>query len=388
MKLKFRHFPIALALIVSCGSDDPETIPTPVPDPDPLPDTTVVADGFVRGADVSWYTEMAADGRRFYNADGEERTCPALMKELGMDAVRLRVWVHPQNKGCDYSDMADVVRKAAEADRHGLRVMIDFHYSDWWADPSRQEMPADWAGLSGQALLDTVYAHTYDVLYHLARAGVQPEWVQIGNETRNGMMHPQGQLWNNQGDIDGGWQRFVALYKAGYSAAKAVCPDAKVMPHLNHAYEDNQWWFDRFRAAGAAMDMIALSHYPQVDDASRTATDVNMLAVGRIRALSQRYGVPVMVSEIGVRASDPAAGATVLRDFMTRLASLNPNYLKEHPGTAGIDPSICAGIFYWEPQVYGGWKPSSYASYGWGAYDMGAFTDQGRPNAALRALMQ
>lgn len=385
MKILFRLSPVVLALIASCGSDDPDIISTP--DPAPLPDTTAVADSFVRGADVSWYTEMAADGRNFYNADGHERTCVALMKEIGMDAVRLRVWVRPQNKGCGYSDAADVVYKAVEARKAGLRVMVDFHYSDWWADPSRQEMPADWAGISQQALLDSVSVHTRSVLERLVAAGVIPEWIQIGNETRNGMLHPHGQLWNDRGDIEGGWQRFIALYKAGYEAAKSVCPAAKVMPHLNHAYEDNQWWFDRLRAGGARMDMIALSHYPQVDDTARSWSAVNMLAVDRIRSLSQRYGVPVMVSEIGVRASDPVAGATVLKDFLTRLASLTPSYAGAHPHTSGIDPAYCAGIFYWEPEVYGGWKPASYASYGWGPYDMGAFTDQGKPNAALRALL-
>lgn len=377
------------ALLVACGSDDTTSGGSNPPEPSPEDSVTQVeTTRMVRGADISWYTEMAADGMKFHNKNGEPRDCPALMKEIGMDAVRLRVWVNPENKGCDYSDMADVVKKAQAAQNEGLRIMIDFHYSDWWADPSRQETPQAWAGYDFDALKSAVHTHTTSTLEALKEAGVHPEWIQIGNETRNGMLHPQGQLWNNSGDITGGWQRFARLYAEGYAAAHAVFPEAKVMPHLNHAYEDNTWWFDKLKAQGAKFDMIALSHYPQVDDTSQTWSQLNTVAVQRIGTLVKRYGVPVMVSEIGVRSSDANLGATVLGDFLVRLKSLNPTYAAQHPKSDGIDPSQCAGVFYWEPEVYGGWKPSSYEGFGWSAYDMGAFTSEGKPNAALLKFVE
>ena len=378
-------FPLFAALFICCGSDDPAVDDTPQPEqPDVNPPAVTVSD-CVRGADVSWYTEMAADGKKFYTVDGRESDCMTLMQEIGMEAVRLRVWVQPENKGCHFSDCADVVRKAVAAKEAGLRVMIDFHYSDWWADPSRQETPAAWTDLDEAALLDSVGRHTTGVLTALRAAGVTPEWIQVGNETRNGMLHPTGQLWNNSGDIAGGWQRFVALYNAGYEAAKEVFPTAKVMPHLNHAYENNLWWFDKFKALGGKFDMIALSHYPQVDDNTKTWTEVNRLAVQQVNTLHLRYGVPVVISEVGVKAYDPATGAQVLADFLDGLHNLNAAYGN---GPRDIDPSICAGIFYWEPEVYGNWKPASYTDFGWGAYDMGAFTNAGQPNAALLELLK
>ena len=366
----------SLCCTSACGSDDngPETPPPPSTDPseDPsAPSAPEEVTAFVRGADISWYTEMKADGKKFYNKAGEARECPVLMKEIGMNAVRLRVWVKPQNKGCNYSDATDVTAKAKAAHEAGLNVMIDFHFSDWWADPSRQEMPADWEGLDLTALKAKVTEHVNSTLTAIKQAGVDVAWIQIGNETRNGMMHPTGQLWNESGDLPGGWQNFVALYKAGYEAAKAVYPQAYVMPHLNHAYEDNDWWMKRFKAAGGSFDMIALSHYPQADDDSQTWTQLNQSAVTHIKQLAATYGVPVMVSEFGVMQSNVTLGAYIASDFMTKVKALGP--------------MVCAGVFYWEPEVYGNWKPSSYNAYGWGPYTMGAFASDGKPSAILDA---
>lgn len=324
---------------------------------------------FVRGADISWYSEMAADGMKFYNSSAEERTCPALMKEIGMNAVRLRVWVKPSAKGCNYSDQADVVKKAAEAYAAGLNVMIDFHLSDWWADPSRQDMPSEWSTLTHDELVSAVSSHVSSVLSAIKHQGVSVAWVQIGNETRNGMMHPDGQWWDSNGDTSDGRTNFAELYNAGYDATKAIYPDALVMPHLNHAYEDNAWWFNQFKAAGGKMDMIALSHYPQSDDSSYSWSSLNSTAISRITSLASTFGVPVLVAEFGVKQSDITTGAKVAADFMSKAKAL---------GT-----SVCAGVFYWEPEVYNYWKPASYTTYGWGAYDMGAFTTDGQPSAIL-----
>lgn len=384
MKKTFLYLSLFVAAcgFAACGGgDDPEEIidPTPTPTPDPDPSDTTDPEresttAFVRGADISWYTEMAAAGRKFYNASGEERTCPALMKEIGMNAVRLRVWVNPQNKGCGYCDAADVAQKAAAAYKAGLNVMIDFHLSDWWADPSRQDMPADWANLSHEELKTKVAAHVTAVLEAVKTAGAEVTWVQVGNETRNGMMHPDGQWWDDNGDLTDGRKKFAELYNAGYDAAKAVFPDAKVMPHLNHAYEDNDWWFRQFKAAGGKMDMIALSHYPQEDDSSQTWNILNTSAITHIRLLAQEYGVPVLVTEFGVKQSNVTLGTQIASQFVNAMKQL---------GTG-----ICAGVFYWEPEVDGTWKPATYTTWGWNAYDMGAFTTDGKPTAILDSWKQ
>ena len=102
---------------------------------------------FARGADISWCTEMEADGKTFRNADGEERDIFVLMKELGMNAIRLRVWVNPQRFGYgQWCDKNDVLAKAKRAHAQGLDLLIDFHYIDFFADPGTKTMPLDWTG--------------------------------------------------------------------------------------------------------------------------------------------------------------------------------------------------------------------------------------------------
>lgn len=377
--LLFCSFFVALGM-TACGGDDelpmppkPETPETPQEPQEPQqpgnqePEATT---DFVRGADISWYTEMKADGKKFYSAEGTAMECPELMRSIGMNAIRLRVWVNPERKGVGaYSNAEDVLAKAKACHAAGLNLMIDFHFSDWWADPSRQDMPLDWQGLTQEELRTKVADHVRSVLSAIKQAGVPVAWVQVGNETRNGMIHPAGQLWNDKGDLKDGWKHFAELYMAGYQAAKAVYPDALVMPHLNHAYENNQWWFDKLKAAGGKMDMIALSHYPQADDDAQTWQALNQAAATQIAALQQRYGVPVMVAEFGVKVANESLAAQVAKDFMQRAHNLG----KE----------VCAGVFYWEPQVYGAWRPSWYVPLNWGAYDMGAFTAAGRPSSVL-----
>ena len=252
-----------------------------------------------------------------------------------------------------------------------MSVMIDFHYSDFFADPVRQDFPKDWAADTGDITktADKVRAHTGDVLGALKTAGVSPAWIQVGNETRNGMLWPLGQLWNSSGNINGGWGRFLQLYGAGYSAAKEVFPQAVVMPHIDNAYQDNAWWLDEFVNRSVKFDAIALSHYPQTND-KMTPEQMNTNALSRIRALIAKFGVPVYVSEVGVKVATESVSAAVLQSFMSGVRQI--------PG--------CKGVFYWEPEVYGSWKPAVYNSLGWGSYDMGAFLPDGRPSAIMDAF--
>lgn len=324
---------------------------------------------FVRGADVSWVSEMEKDGKTFKTATGIPTDLFKLLADIGLDAVRLRVWVNPTG---GWSGRDDCVALASRAVKAGLAVMVDFHYSDFFADPSTQTVPADWAPAGSDAVQMSVHVkeHTTEVLQALQKAGVYPAWIQIGNETRNGMIWPAGQLWNSSGNLPNGWANFTMLYNAGYNAAKKIFPEALVMPHLNNAYADNAWWFKTFRENGGKMDMIALSHYPQTGDSSWS--DMNSKAIANIRSLAGACGVKVMVSETGTKSSDFAEGARVLTDFMGRASAL----------------SECAGVFYWEPEVYGWWKPAVYASLGWNSYEMGAFKDDGSPSDAFMAFVR
>ena len=341
---------------------------------------------FAKGADVSWLSEMEAGGKTFKKKDGTTADCFEVLKDCGVNSIRLRVWVNPYKGWSGKEDMVKLAERAAKA---GMALMVDFHYSDFFCDPSRQTIPSAWAADASDVNKMCVHVkeHTTEVLEALKAVGVTPAWIQIGNETRNGMLWPIGQLWGNGA---GGKEKYADLYKAGYNAAKAVFPLAHVGPHVNNAYDDNDWWFKDRKDAGCKFDMICLSHYPQTH---KDPAACNSSAISRIKSLSSTYGVPVIISEVGVKiavGSSPYGGETeaaaVLTEFMTEVKKL--------PATT------CGGVFYWEPEIYDWWKPAVYgdanAMYQYtgkketwnNAYDMGAFLAGGKPSKIMDALCQ
>ncbi len=137
---------------------------------------------FAKGADVGWLPQMEATGYKFYDADGKEKDCLQLLKDRGMNSVRLRVWVNPnEDKASGHCSKDETVAMALRAQKMGMRVMINFHYSDSWADPAKQNKPAAWKNHGLPELLNGVYSHTVEVISALKNAGLTPEWVQVGN---------------------------------------------------------------------------------------------------------------------------------------------------------------------------------------------------------------
>ena len=369
---------LSVAALISACQQQPTD---PGTDPEPDPPVIVVTPDFARGADVSWLSEMENDNKTFKKADGTPADLFEVLKDCGINAIRLRVWVDPPG---GWSGKEDMVKLAVRAAKAGLALMVDFHYSDFFADPSRQTIPSAWASDKDdlEKMCSHVSAHTTQVLQALKDAGVKPAWIQIGNETRNGMLWTAGQLWTASGDIPDGRKHFARLYNAGYDAAKAVFKDAVVMPHLNNAYEDNAWWFRQIKAEGGKFDAIALSHYPQAESAF-SATQYNQKALANIKSLISEFKIPVYVSEVGVKPAK-ADAASVLKAFMDDAKNMDG----------------CKGVFYWEPEVYGGWKPAVYSNAAeltrltgtkqgtWGAYDQGAFTSDGRPHEIMNVFKQ
>ena len=367
-----------VAFACACGNNDtvePTPAPPPAPTPDPDPEETIIpTPAFAKGADISWASEMEADGRKFKKKDGTSAALLDVLKDCGINAIRLRVWVNPYE---GWSGKDDVVRMAKKVSAAGMALMVDFHYSDFFADPIKQKIPDTWT-LDKDVLTKmcgNVSSHTTEVLQALKDAGVSVNWVQVGNETRNGMLWPTGQLWTDAGDIQDGRKHFAQLYMAGYNAVKYVYPSAQVMPHLNHAYEDNAWWFRQIKAAGATFDAIGLSHYPASDSNHASKIAVTNDAVTNINKLKTEFEVPVYITEIGIERT--------FEDAQTILEYAY-NELKK----------ITAGIFYWEPEVDGAWKPDVYddaVAIGkytgkvetWQPYKAGAFDTAGKPTALM-----
>ena len=335
---------------------------------------------WARGCDLSWLSEMEHDGVKFYVQGDDaqcakEADCIELLREQGMNAVRFRVWVNHQTGWSNKADMLYLAKRAAE---QGQRIMIDIHYSDFFADPNHQTIPAAWQHYEYEQLLECVREHTLEVLYTLKEEGIKPEWVQIGNETPNGMLWPVGKVQKptparpEGKEIEEAWDRYAGFTAMGYKAAKEAFPDITVIVHVDNAYEQRDWFWESMKAHGGMWDMIGLSHYPMMSawNGGKSWQEMNELAEANIRRLISQWHCPVMIAEVGMFANNPES-ELVMDDFIQRITAIDS----------------CAGIFYWEPEVYGGWRPSEYIPLGWGSYDMGAFTPDGQPSQVMQILL-
>lgn len=342
---------VLMAFSCSCQSSNQKPDP-----PEPEPDTFV----FAKGADISWVTQMEKDGIKFYNSKGEERECTALMKELGMNAIRLRVWVDPTTDG--WCGKEDVLIKARRANNLGMRILIDFHYSNWWADPSKQNKPAAWKDFGINELANAVSGHTKEILNALKAEGITPEWVQVGNETTDGM------LWDT-GKASKSMANYAKLSNAGYTASKEVFPDTKVIIHIDNGYDQGRftWIFDGLRSNGARWDVIGMSLYPAYRESQDNIPIKTTVAqcVANMKYVISRYNKEVMVCEVGMpwnRADDCYA---FLSDLMTQSLSIADNK--------------CLGVFYWEPEANPTWNSNPE----WEPYSLGAFDGNFKPTKAM-----
>ncbi|MEN3362688.1 MAG: arabinogalactan endo,4-beta-galactosidase, partial [Mycobacteriales bacterium] len=183
----------------------------------------------VRGADLSFTLQEEAVGTRFSDR-GVVRRVEQIFARHGATYARLRVWVNPP---AGYSDQAAALTLARRARAAGLKVLLDLHYSDFWADPGNQTTPAAWAGQSLPTLAGTVRGYTRNIVAAFARAGVPVDMVQIGNEITGGMLWPNGKIYRDDGQH---WAEFTTLLSAGIAGARAGNParhPMEVMVHID-----------------------------------------------------------------------------------------------------------------------------------------------------------
>jgi arabinogalactan endo-1,4-beta-galactosidase len=249
-----------------------------------------------------------------------------------------------------------VLAKAQRVKAAGMKLMIDFHYSDNWADPGKQTKPAAWAAYTVDQLATAIADHTRNSLIILRDAGITPEWVQVGNETSNGMLWDEGKAENNMKN----YARFVT---SGYDAVKEIFPTALVIVHLDNCYDNAlyQWNIGGLKDNGAKFDVIGASAYPTYRTDSTWQT-TNTQCLANLNDLVDRFKVPVMIAEVGA-PWDHADAKAIIADVIAKVRSVKNNQ--------GI------GVFYWEPEAYGNWK----------GYSLGAFDNTGKPTSTLDAFL-
>ena len=331
---------------------------------------------FIKGADVSIMPELERNGTKFYD-NGIEQDGLTILKNHGVNWIRVRIWnnpyvVGPEGVGGGNTDEAKAIEMAKRAKALGMKVLVDFHYSDFWVDPGQQKKPDAWKNDSSDKLVDDVYAYTAKVMQDFNAQGVTPDMVQVGNELNNGMLWPEAQLTE---DNPNGYKFLAKLLNAGLQAVHDNDKDNKVKTMIHLAGVDVNLYhtfFDNLIVKNKVndFDIIGMSFYPfwhgTMDDLKNTMNDVSAKYNKDVIAVETAFGYTLEDADFeknnfgtneekvsGYKATVQGQ-ATGLRDVMATVASVNDN--------RGL------GIFYWAPDWVinekVGWK-SNGGGNGW-----------------------
>jgi arabinogalactan endo-1,4-beta-galactosidase len=341
---------------------------------------------WVRGADISSLPELEYHGG-VLRRDGEPVDSLSLLKAEGLNAVRIKVWNDPGNPDhfpanqtgpLRFNGPDQVVALARRAQAAGLRIMLDFHYSDWWADPQKQFMPHAWQGMALPELCERLYQFTADILQQVQAEGVEVTWVQVGNEISHGMLWPLGFL-------PGNWPALAALLRAGVAAVREAAPAAQVVLHLDAGCDQILYrhWFDQAQALDVSWDCIGLSFYPCWHGSlPHLAENLQMLA--------ERYHCPLLVVETAYprQLHRQRNGQWLLQHTGAEPYPATPEgqveFLRALAAVLHAVPKgLGQGLFYWEPALL----PLPDGSRGvW--QNATLFADDGEVLPSLRALGQ
>lgn len=314
---------------------------------------------FYKGMDLSFLPQGADEGMQVKDFDGTVTEPLALAKKYGVNSVRLRLWNEPEKvpEAKGYCNLAHTLRMAKEIKKYGMSLMLDFHYSDYWADPGKQTKPLAWQELHGEALAEAVYGFTRETLLALEQEGALPEVVQIGNEIRSGLLFPDGEAPDFKG--------MAALINAGIRGARSVADKErlKVMIHLDQGgrYRLLKDWFDQAIAQGMMdFDLIGLSYYPFWHG---TFMDLKDTA----QQLIEDFGKPVMVVETAHAWRRSSKG--FIDDEQEKIAGIPATPAGQRQVVdmvmnivASLPDGMGQGVYYWEPLCVpdgnGGWNES------------------------------
>jgi arabinogalactan endo-1,4-beta-galactosidase len=352
---------------------------------------------FYLGADVSTLPEVEQRGGIYLDGDKPGDALAVFMKH-GWTCFRLRIWVDPTNgvNGLEYT-----TKLAKRIKNAGGTFMLDFHYSDWWADPQKQNKPAAWANLDFDDLVKQTQACTTHVIKTLKDAGATPDFVQVGNEITGGMLWPDGQVKVPlstvkvfQGDVKvirppepyddaKQWNHLIRLIKAGISGVRSVTTPqdhVRIIIHIDCSgdWPVTKWYFDHLAQAGVDYDIVGQSYYPNWHGTLKNVRD-------NLRNTIERYHKDVMIVETAYPSRNvhpsPAAAKYMVwpmtpagqKQFLTDLIKT----VKAAPEGRGI------GVIYWHPEAT--FIPG--ATGRWSRPDANSlFDNQGYPLPAMNVL--
>ena len=329
---------------------------------------------FIKGMDISTLIELENCGAKYYDY-GKEGDLFDILKSYGTNAVRIRLWNNPYDAqgrpyGAGTNDTSTMLKLARRAKAHGMDILLDLHYSDFWADPGKQFKPKAWENMDVSQLEQAVYNYTTEVMDICKENGCLPDMVQTGNELSNGMLWPDGQIFDDKTAASLGrtpeYDNLACFTSAGIRAAKTAVPGIKTMIHLDNGGNNEIYppRFDNYIKRGEDFDIIGLSYYPfwhgTLDDLSANMADI-----------AKRYGKELIVAEVsmGFTMEDykdyeklddkERKGMATRQELVDKI-----EYPMTKEGQAGfmkdlldrickVPGGLGAGFFYWEP----GWIP-------------------------------
>ncbi len=332
---------------------------------------------FYKGVDISFLPRYMEEGMQVRDFDGTAADPFFLLKKYGVNSVRLRIWKNPDNvpESGGYCSLVHTLAMAKKIKEWGMHFLLDFHYSDYWADPANQRKPKEWEHLSFEGLEQAVFDYTREVLLALKNEGVMPDMVQIGNEIRNGLLFPDGERPD--------YPHMVSLINAGIRGARSVAEkeEMQVMIHLEEGgrYFYLKDWFENTRSRGLDdFDVIGLSYYPFWHG---TFSDVKET----MKRLTEDYHKPIAIVETAHawrispngfidRVQERIAGFEASPEGQVRVLNLVMNIVASLPDQMG------RGVYYWEPLCW-----SLAGEGGWGE-NMGLLDESGRVMEGIKAF--
>lgn len=345
---------LAVAFMLACSMVTPAS-------------ATTEYDDFIRGVDVSMLSMVEELGGEFYS-DNVEGDALEILHDNGANYVRLKLWVDPYDPygnpyGGGTNDFATTLALAQRADDLGMGILINFHLSDWWADPAKQIKPKAWSGLSFAGLKTTVYNYMKDTLDDFAEEGIIPDIVQVGNEIPTGMLHNDGKVGGGNNDFT----NLVELLESGINGVRASdASSAKIILHLDHGGSNSlyRWWFDSALGVEPDLDfdIIGLSFYPMwhgtMDELQYNLADISKRYDKDVLIVETAYAHTLVdgdgAGNVFISGDENIAGYPATPqgqfDFMNDLESIIINV----PDGRGL------GYIYWEPT----WLPVPGAVWG------------------------
>jgi arabinogalactan endo-1,4-beta-galactosidase len=312
----------------------------------------------ILGADISSLMKSEDNGGIYKYNDGTEADALQILNDSGLNYARLRVFVDPAD---GYHGKAEILEMALRLKSQGIKLLVDLHYSDNWADPGKQFKPAAWAGYDFEQLKQALYDHTYDVCTSLVAQGTPPDMVQVGNEINSGMLWPDGD-YNH-------FDNLAELLKAGYQAVKDCSSSTLVMLHIAEGGDNDlaRWWFGNITRREVPFDVIGISYYP-FWHGSLAQLQYNL------NDISARYDKDVIVVETAYAFTDQED------DFLANIAApdmATPGYPFTPEGQQAMLRDIMSivravqngrglGVFYWDAT----W--TAVAGNGWDSTDPGS----------------